>query len=135
MPDFNSYVGLPYKIQGRDRTGVDCYGLLRLVYSECAGIVLPSYCDAYTTAEDGEAIEALIAGRVEPWRAVDELQARSLDAVLMRYGRDESHIGVVVRRGYILHVGLHIGRSRIDNYNSMRLKRRVTRFLRHEALE
>ena len=132
--DFASYVGLPFKDQGRDRSGVDCWGLLRLVYVELAGVVLPSYADTYVTTEDGEAIQALIAGRLEPWAEVPERAVRPLDAVLMRYGREESHIGLVVRRGSVLHTGLHIGASRIELYNGMRLKRRVTRFLRHEAL-
>lgn len=132
--EFAPYVGLPYRDQGRDRAGVDCYGLLRLVYAEMAGLVLPSYSDEYVTTEDGEALQALIAGRLEPWREVASGAVRPLDALLMRYGREESHIGVVVRRGLVLHTGLHVGASRIESYTSMKLRRRVSRFLRHEAL-
>ena len=133
--DFDAYVGLPCKENGRDRDGLDCWGLVRLVYAEQAGIVLPSYSDLYVTTEDSEAIEALIAGRMEPWHEVAEQDVRPLDGVLMRYGKSECHMGLVVRRGFVLHTGLLIGSSRIERYTSLRLKRRVARFVRHEALD
>lgn len=41
----NAYVGIPYVANGADRTGVDCYGLLRLVAREQFGSELPEwYC-------------------------------------------------------------------------------------------
>ena len=37
---FDDYVGLPWRIGGRDRRGLDCFGLVRLVLAEQAGIIL-----------------------------------------------------------------------------------------------
>ena len=31
---WDSYVGLPFKRDGRDRTGIDCYVLIYLIYKE-----------------------------------------------------------------------------------------------------
>lgn len=134
MIEFNQYVGLPFRDKGRDRDGLDCWGLLRLVYAEQAGVDLPSYAEDYATAADTRALADMIAGRLLPWREVSEEAVKPLDGLLMCHGGMERHIGVVVRRGLVLHIGLEIPTSRIEHYGSLRLKRRVSRFLRHEAL-
>lgn len=45
------YVGLPYLAGGRDRAGLDCWGLLRLVYLEQRGIELPQLPGVYVDDE------------------------------------------------------------------------------------
>jgi len=37
----SKYVGIPYLLGGRDRKGLDCWGLLRLIYLEVKEIQLP----------------------------------------------------------------------------------------------
>ena len=39
----NSYIGLPYEVGGRTRSGLDCYGLCKLVYQEQYGLELPDW--------------------------------------------------------------------------------------------
>jgi cell wall-associated NlpC family hydrolase len=132
--DFSPYVGIPFLDRGRDRAGVDCWGLLRLVFGELAGVELPSYSEDYRTTADDAANADLIAGRAAPWSEVDEQFVRPLDGVLMTRAGIECHVGLVVRRGLVLHVGLGLTFSRIERYHAMRLRRRTSRFLRHEAL-
>lgn len=132
--NFDAFVGLPWRDKGRERDGLDCYGLVALVYAEQAGIVLPSYAEDYATSEDREAVCDLIEGRAEPWREVAERDVRPLDLVLLRHAGVERHIGLVVRRGYVLHIGLDLNVSRIESYRAGRLARRVSRFMRHEEL-
>jgi hypothetical protein len=86
------------------------------------------------TAEDLKAISCLISGGLQPWKEISEREARPLDGVLVNMAGYERHIGLVVKRGYILHVGLGLGPSRIERYNAFHLKKRISRFMRHEAL-
>jgi cell wall-associated NlpC family hydrolase len=132
---FSCYVGLPFKDKGRDRHGLDCWGLLCLVYIEQTGIILPSYRDDYVTAQDYKALESLMQDSVGDWREISEREARPLDGVLMKRGGVECHVGVIVKRGYVLHVGAEFPFSRIESYRSMRLKRTISRFMRHEGLD
>lgn len=37
------YLRLPYKEGGRDHAGVDCWGLIRLIYRDLLGIDLPAF--------------------------------------------------------------------------------------------
>jgi hypothetical protein len=130
---FDQYVGLPYLDHGRDRKGLDCWGLLRLIYQEQANIVLPTY--SYDTAEDRETAARIIAGNEEPWYEIAEEDVLPLDAVLMKRAGVECHIGVITRRHYVLHIGLDYNDSVVEPYYAMRLKRRVTRFIRHKKMD
>ena len=40
---FEDYVGIPFVDLGRDRSGIDCYGLIRLLYSERLSVEMPDY--------------------------------------------------------------------------------------------
>ena len=39
----NAYVGIPYVFGGRDRSGLDCYGLVKLIYQDQYGETLPDW--------------------------------------------------------------------------------------------
>jgi cell wall-associated NlpC family hydrolase len=131
--DFNSFTGLPYRDLGRGPDAYDCWGLVVAVY-DAAGIKLPSYAESYVTAEDLKSISCLISGSLQPWREISEREVKPLDGVLVNIAGYERHIGLVVKRGYMLHVGLDLGPSRIERYDAMYLRKRISRFMRHEAL-
>lgn len=101
----NAYIGLPWRERGRDRDGLDCWGLARLVLAEQCGMVLPSYAGDYASIEEREDLAALIADQshrlVDP---VDRADVRPFDLVLMRYGVAAMHVGVVVEPGRLLHI-------------------------------
>jgi hypothetical protein len=44
------YIGIPYVSKGRDRNGVDCYGIIYLAFKEERGIDLPSWNAEYENA-------------------------------------------------------------------------------------
>jgi sulfur carrier protein ThiS len=99
--NFEKYIGIPYVEKGRDETGVDCYGLVRLIYKNELQIDLPSFSAEYTQTDTAR-IEELIAQYKEGWEQTDEPVVGSI--VLFRVFGNESHVGVVVSPTHFIHV-------------------------------
>lgn len=104
----NDYVGVPYLVNGRDRSGWDCWGLIVVAFKEQRDIVLPDWRVSTTRDHLGELAEAVTvitrgvreavrcgnAQRIEaaePW-AIVTVQRRHLP----------NHVGVMVGN-YVLH--------------------------------
>lgn len=131
-----SLVGLPYAELGRSREGVDCWGLVRLAYAELAGIDLPSYADGYLATNDRAEINGLITGAKSNgvWSAVDPHRVYSLDVVVFRRGRFDSHVGIVVdpSRNLMVHASGH--GSRAEAWTGNLWSPRLVGFWRHRDL-
>jgi cell wall-associated NlpC family hydrolase len=124
------YVGISYLDRGRSTAGLDCYGLVWLVYREQLGIDLPSFGEDYVTAADIREIAALIDDNLKPWREIPRGQEQPFDGVLMRELRQARHIGLVTQPGQLLHVSRG-ETSRIERYRSGPLAHRITGFYRY----
>jgi cell wall-associated NlpC family hydrolase len=133
-PDLSPYVGLQWRSKGREKDGVDCWGLLRLVYKEKLGIQLPSYTDEYLCADDGEAIQALVNGAKDQWTRVHDTMERAYDLVLIRWMGHERHVGLVAGAGRILHIEEN-RTSTIEPYHGPMIAKRIVGFYRHEFLK
>jgi len=132
----DAYIGIPYAPQGSTIASADCWGLVRLVYRECLGLALPSYAEAYVTAEETAEIAALIAGArdVGPWAPVEPGLEGVYDVALFRgASRLASHVGIVTTPGTVLHQMLG-GRSALTSYREGHWKHRLIGFQRHAAL-
>lgn len=134
MSTFDRFVGIPYLDKGRSIVGVDCWGLLRMVFRELRGIELPSYSERYVTGADRRAMARLIAGELDDWHEVPAGQEQSFDGVLMREGKYPRHIGVVTQPGMLLHVEQG-ETSRIERYRSGILAGRIVGFFRYRDHE
>lgn len=85
-----SYIGLPYVDGGRERSGLDCWGLIRLAYLELDGIALPLLPGHYDTLALARAIEEQAKGG--DWTEV--LRPKERDAVVMSLREAPHHIGI-----------------------------------------
>jgi cell wall-associated NlpC family hydrolase len=108
------YVGLPFRDKGRDRTGLDCWGLTVLVLREQFGVEMPSYADDYVSSVERDEIAALLSDGVvaNGWQAVAE--PRAGDGIMIRVRNVPWHVGVVLDSQHFLHVLDDGGLSRIE---------------------
>lgn len=97
---WNDYIGIPYKLKGRDRTGIDCWGLVRLIYSEQYGKFLPSYDVDYSNSND-QIVKDLFSAGKDTWKEVDVHQEG--DVCLFRVFGAETHVGIMLSDDKFIH--------------------------------
>ncbi len=100
----DKYIGIPYLDRGRGFDGCDCWGLARLVYARELGIALPSYTEAYSSAEEAAEVAALLDRRHDKqiWQPVEN--PRPFDLILYRHGRLSTHVAIVIDDRWMLHI-------------------------------
>ncbi len=123
------YVGIPYVPHGREYTGADCWGILFLYYRDVLGTPVPAYSAEMDAREfRHKDIGPLIAEeREKHWRQVESPAVG--DCVLMRAGRHDSHVGVFLGQGRMLH-SEGPDPSVIDRIGDMRWRNRISGFYR-----
>lgn len=128
------YVGLEFADRGRDpERGVDCWGLLRLVYSQRLGVYLPGFENRYhgTTAGDAPVIAAIIRDELRAGTWINVGDAPSVgDVALFRICGDDGHVGVVVARGRFLHAWRGT-RSAVERWDTGAWAPRLAGFFRY----
>lgn len=120
------YLRIPYKHLGRGWDGVDCFGLIRLVYQESLGIVLadpPEYGERWFLEHPDKVAEyAASTGFVE----VDCASIPG-DVVAFDWQGELAHLGVFVGDGYYLHAS-RAGVSCQPMHRSINRIRKVYRY-------
>jgi len=119
--NFEKYIGIPFLEKGRDESGVDCWGLVRLIYKQEYNITLPSFVADYELSDDAR-IGELFAQYKEGWTTLTQPEPGCV--VLFRMFGTESHIGVVVDGSHFIHV--REGRdSVIESLESTKWSKRI----------
>lgn len=127
------YIGLPFKGHGRDRSGLDCWGLARLVLAEQFSIALPSFATDYRRTSSASEIEKLIRREVPKWKAASHEKAVAGDVVILRMRGSPMHVGIVLGDGHMLHIEQGTN-SAIEKYTGVRWKDRLFGFYRYNPL-
>ena len=126
--DTTKYADLIYVVGGRDPErdgGVDCWGLLRLIYAQEYDIQLPGQTDVDA---DTDGIAEIMAERREGWAPVTEPQAG--DVVLFRIAGESMHIGMVTRPGWFVHARRAQGVTN-ERLDSVVWRHRIAGFFRY----
>lgn len=92
MKDYSEYLGIPYKSGGRDRTNVDCYGVVYLIYKDLYKIELPDFQGKEYQGEFSKL-----------WKIIEKKELKERDVILFRTSRISNAVG---------HIGLFIGDGR-----------------------
>lgn len=125
----DAYIDLPYKIDGRDREGVDCWGLVQLVYREILGIALPAKNGWHEEAgSDWAKIAAMMKEEAQRWE--DVFRPSEFDVILMRRGPLACHVGLCVGGGLMLHISEGTN-STVEPYQGLRWGKRIVGFFRY----
>jgi cell wall-associated NlpC family hydrolase len=99
--DINKYVGIPYVLYGRDFSGCDCFGLVKLFYKTEFCLDIGDYIDYIKSVESYEDV----INRSLPISGFSEVQEPQLgDVGLLKYRGHISHVAVYVGDRKILHV-------------------------------
>jgi cell wall-associated NlpC family hydrolase len=98
------YIGLPFVDHGRDFSGVDCWGLVRLIMQQECRIEIPSYGE--TSALDLINVAGLMKQEsiVEPWLPVLRSSAQAFDVVVMHRRHDPIHVGILASATQVMHI-------------------------------
>lgn len=125
------YIGLPFKPGGRNRDGLDCAGLVKLVYRERFGIELPSDHPSWNARTPTAEIVRIIAEEQRKYIEIRRGAEACPDIVLLRIEGAEMHFGIVVARGKMIHAEAGADSS-MARYTSPEWRNRVVGFFRYD---
>ncbi|MBK8174815.1 MAG: hypothetical protein IPK66_05950 [Rhodospirillales bacterium] len=139
------YVGIPFRDLGRDRAGCDCWGLVRLVIVEQAGVQLPSLATCYASEANPAGVREAVETerRSGAWRRVNVGEEGPFDVVEMSGAARVAgsgwvfgplHVGVVVTSGWLLHVERGTAAVLARYWEDQAIRRRVLGFWRYRRL-
>jgi len=129
--NLSKYVGIPFKDGGRDFSGLDCWGLVRLVWKEERGILMPDMGDEYSSAfERGDVCGLFGKYTAQNWNVdVTDQPRRELDVLVFRFGPMELHAGLWIAEGEMLHVMQGMATA-VERYGQAKWAKRLSRVLR-----
>ncbi len=124
----SKYLGVPFKHQGRSLEGLDCYGLLILVYRDL-GIDLFDL-ERYEQDWSQNGADHFIDNYHLQWEPVDK--SRSFDVVLFKDCKGlVNHAGIVLSKGRFIHSCFNAG-TVINRLSDRQWNRQIHGFYRYK---
>lgn len=127
------YIGIPYKTGGRDRDGIDCWGLVNLVWREQFGIDLPDYDGPlwHPNKSTAREVSTGAAAYSALFRPVPQGEERCGDGILFRMRGYPLHLAIVVAPGFMMHVEDNADTC-VERYAAFQWQKRIIDFYRYE---
>jgi len=138
----HDYIGIPYKIRGRDADGLDCWGLICLIYRQKYKISLQQYNGDYennNTPKDVRVLTRLYEretkNSIDGWIPVERGKEQEGDVILIPLVGNYTHVAICIGNGKMMHISNSINVT-IEEYLSLKWKPRYNRSLifRHPEL-
>jgi cell wall-associated NlpC family hydrolase len=114
LSNLDKYINLKFRYKGRDFSGVDCYGLVRLVLKNERQIKLPEYEYSQKWYFEGKNYIVEIKNDSSNWSQISTDKINPFDVILFYSSPKRiivNHMGVYIGEEKFLHVS--------ENHNSM----------------
>ena len=96
----DKYLGISWRDGGRDRTGLDCWGLVSLVYLKEFGVNLLDF-DSMGKTHSEKCLDYLSSDLMDNWTSLDKPVEGCV--VLFSWKDKPTHVGVWTQ-GHVLHI-------------------------------
>nr|WP_281500663.1 NlpC/P60 family protein [Kordiimonas marina] len=125
------WLGIPFVPHGRDYTGADCYGLVRLFYADVMGVHLPRLRGLVRDVGNPRETGPLMRGEAHGplWRPVPDPAFGDI----LAFGTPAlfTHVGIYLRPGLMLHTRTGTD-STPERYDSPIWQPRLQGFFRYK---
>ena len=121
------YIGIPYGSKGEDRSCVDCWGLMRLIYQEQKGVTLPDFSGLYDDSNNAEQAAATIVSGIPSFTKSETPEV--FDIIILRIMGWDCHCGLYLGEGRMIH-SLEGHSAAIEDIDSHKWKDRIEGFYR-----
>jgi cell wall-associated NlpC family hydrolase len=121
----DDYIRIPFKELGRSRDGVDCWGLVCLIYKEQINIELPHLLE-YSDTKDRVGVTSTFEAESRKWSERRIGEEKPYDVAAFNIMGQPMHVGLVVKPGLMIHAergcGVYLTNYRRESQWSKRLK-------------
>ena len=124
---YNKYIGLPYAANGRDESGIDCWGLVRLFYKQEYDIELPSYIEEYAGAYDTRILGMMDLYK-NNWAQVAQPEVGSV--IVFNILGEPFHVGIYIGDDKFIHARDGMD-SVVESVNSPRWAKRIEGYYKY----